>query len=222
MTNVIISEVLDDFVAAPGKNVKIQTSGSGTKATKATFKGGDGPGVSDAGDDVELFGGEGATSGSGGDAHVRGGHAGDSGNGSGGAAIIEGGIAHGTGAGGYVDISGGTGGEAGGTGGGVEMHGGNAPGGSAAGNVDIYAGGTTSTGGGAARVRIRGGYDWDADGWGSEIVLFSALGDGASTGIGLVLAGGMQLVVVNLPIVDPGIPNAIWNDSGTLKISSGL
>ena len=35
------------------------------------------------------------------------------------------------------------------------------------------------------------------------------------------VTGECYLTILNLPTSDPGVKNALWNDNGTLKISSG-
>ena len=44
---------------------------------------------------------------------------------------------------------------------------------------------------------------------------------GITIGVSGTLGASKQLFLTNLPTSDPSIANAIWNDSGTLKVSAG-
>jgi len=58
---------------------------------------------------------------------------------------------------------------------------------------------------------------------GGNLTLKAGLGSGSGVAgnLKLSLESGGQILIENLPTSDPAVANALWNDSGTLKISAG-
>ncbi len=96
------------------------------------------------------------------------------------------------GMGGLVYIKGGNGGSA--VVGGTSAHGG---------NVDLNAGNSGSTGGNGGSINLTAGS-----------------GTASHGDVKVTVAPGGNIVLMNLPASMPSVANALWNDSGTLKITS--
>lgn len=117
----------------------------------------------------------------------------------------------GDGEGGWAYLNGGAG-ASGEDGGGASLRGGTANGGFAEGGTFEAAGGAAAGDGGTARV-YGGAAEGGGNGDGGDVHLRP--GNAAGSGrAGLV-------IIETLPVIDPEVVNALWNDAGTLKVSAG-
>ncbi len=135
-----------------------------------------------------------------------------------------------------ITINAGTG--SGAPGGDINLGAGAAPSGENTGNVTIFTRNSAGTGISAGSINLQVG-DADSDGTPGAINLLTQagqislatadaqFGDTVGGDITLSLGAGHgagrhgQLLIVNCPTSDPHVLGAVWNDTGTLKISGG-
>lgn len=101
---------------------------------------------------------------------------------------------------------------------GVQVFGGE-PNGTASGGGLNLEGGDASGGGNGGGISIAGGYG--EFGTGGSISIAAGAGVDAASKGSISIYSFKNLIIEDLPMADPEVENALWNDAGTLKISAG-
>lgn len=92
------------------------------------------------------------------------------------------------------------------------------------GNIQLLAGGGVGAGYGGGVTLLAGTAGGSVDGGNVALSSGDALGAGNGGNIVITLGTGSangKFIFLNLPTANPSVAGAVWNDSGTLKISAG-